>query len=112
LGGEVEGIDLMSDVSLKSVVMLNQSTAGNGTAYLVDYRWGGMVQRNIVTVSMNAADTITIQGSVDGGVTWVQAATPRTGGTGPFIDTITGPFTHLRIAKTGAGGNALVQGII
>jgi len=102
----------MGDTALKPVVLLNQSAAGNGTAFLLDYRFGGMVQRNIVTVSMNAADTITIQGSVDGGVTWVQAAAPRTGGAGPFIDTITGPFTHLRIAKTGAAGGAVVQGII
>lgn len=102
----------MGDTALKAVVLLNQSAAGNGTPVLLDYRFGGMVQRNIVTASMNAADTITIQGSVDGGVTWFQAATPRTGGTGPFVDTLTGPFTHLRIVKTGTGGNALVQGIV
>jgi len=99
-------------MAVRQTTLMNQTVAGNGTSFGLDYRFDGMVQRNIVIVTMNAADTLTIQGSVDGGTTWVPAAAPHTGGAGPFIDTITGPYTNLRVVKAGATGPALVQGII
>lgn len=102
----------MGDTTIRPVTMMAQSAAGNGSSFGLDYRFGGMVQRTVVIASMNAADTITIQGSVDGGATWIAVAAPHTGGAGPFIDIITGPFTNLRVVKAGAGGTAVVQGLI
>jgi hypothetical protein len=101
----------LGDIQLKKAVLFNQTAAGNGTAYPLDYINDGTQNRTLQTVSA-AADTIDIQATVDGGVTWfsVLAATHTTAGT--FYDKIAGPFEMLRVVKTGALGNSLVQGIL
>ena len=98
-------------VKYSKVVLFNQAAAGTGNAVQLDWQNDGTQNRTLMTV-LAAADTIDIQGSIDGGVTWssVLAATHTTAGT--FTDHISGPYEQLRVVKTGALGNALVQGII
>lgn len=98
-------------VTLSRVTLFNQSAAGDGDAVPVDYiRGGGTLSRNVMTNVMNSADTVNIQGSIDG-ATWITLAS-HTGGAGPFSDVIVGPWAFLRVSKTGAAGTATVIGLV
>lgn len=100
-------------VSLKRTTLFNAAPAGNGAVIPLDYRFNGNTVRNVVT-TMNAADTISIQGTVDDPASptnWIELAN-HTGGAGPFSDLIVGPWSALRVVKTGSTGAATVTGIV
>lgn len=97
-------------VSLRKVTLLDQSAAGTGKEVALDYRFGEDGTQRTVVTTMNAADTVAVQGTVDGGTTWVELFS-NTGGTS-FINIIVGPWERLRAVKTGAAGAALVCGIV
>ena len=94
---------------LKQVTLFNATAAGNGTAFPLDWVDYETQLRTVVT-NLAAADTIAIQGTVDGGTTWAQIASHNAAGI--FADTISGPWQQLRVVKTGALGNATVVGLI
>lgn len=95
---------------LTNNTLYNASTAGNGTAVGCDWQSNDMQQRRIFIPAMNASDTITIQGSMDG-TNWANLIAPFTGATSGFL-LIEGPVAYIRVVKTGTAGNALVQGAI
>jgi hypothetical protein len=90
--------------------LLNQSAAGNGTPFACDWKNDGVQQRRVFIPVMNAADTITIQGSMDG-TNWTNLIAPFTGATSGFL-LVEGPVAQIRAVKTGAAGTALVQGAL
>lgn len=93
---------------LQSVTLYNFSGAGNGTPVTLDWQNAEVQQRTVVTV-LAAADTLDIEGTVDG-TNWAKIATHNAAGT--FIDTINGPWQQLRAVKTGALGQATVTGLV
>ena len=95
-------------MQLRQATLYRASAAGTGDAYALDYRFPTTPTRSIQT-TMNAADTIKIQGTIDG-TNWVDIAT-HTGGTS-FVDTLSIPYLKIRAVKTGTAGAALVVGII
>lgn len=98
-------------IQLRLVTFLNAVTAaGPSTVEACDYRFGDFQNRNIFVTVMNAADTIAVQTSPDGGTTWLNIAA-LTGATSGVM-TISGPYALLRIAKSGATGPATVYGIV
>jgi hypothetical protein len=102
----------MAQVTLTAVTLMNQSAAGasallpNGAA--CDWRNSGAQDRNIMT-NMNAADTVTIQGTPDN-TNWFTIAT-LTGAASQYT-TVKGPFLAIKATKTGTAGTALVMGLI
>jgi hypothetical protein len=95
---------------LTFATLLNQSAAGNGSPVACDWKNDGVQQRRIFIPAMNAADTITIQGSADG-TNWTNLIAPFTGATSGFL-LVEGPTAYIRAVKAGTTGNALVQGLI
>ena len=97
-------------LKLSEVTLYASAAAGTGTAYGVDWQNGEVQTRRIVTVLADAADSIAIEGTLDG-TTWFNIAT-HTGATTPYVDTLTGPYKQIRAVKTGAAGLATVVGLI
>jgi len=95
-------------MQLRQTTLYNASAAGTSAAFPLDYRFPTNPTRAIQT-TMNAADTIKIQGTIDG-TNWVDIAT-HTGGTS-FVDTLAIPYYQIRVVKTGTTGIATVVGII
>lgn len=95
-------------MQLRQATLYDASAAGTGTAYPLDYRFPTTPTR-AVQITMNAADTIALQGTIDG-THWFQIAS-HTGGTS-FVDTLSIPYFAIRVVKTGTAGTALVVGII
>lgn len=95
-------------MQLRQATLYNASAAGTSNAYPLDYRYPTTPTRSIQT-TMNAGDTVAIQGTIDG-TNWFQIAS-HTGGTS-FVDTLSIPYYAIRVVKTGTAGNALVVGII
>ncbi len=100
-------------------ISLRQATisiaAADVAAHLIggvlDWRFDGVQTRRIVTILGNAADSVLIEGTLDG-TTWFTIATAHTGATTPFIDTLTGPYYELRATKTGVAGIATIIAIV
>ena len=95
---------------LTSVTLLNGAAAATGAAVACDWKNDGVQQRRIFIPVMNAADTIAIQGSMDG-TNWTNLIAPFTGATSGFL-LIEGPIAFIRAVKTGAAGLATVQGAV
>lgn len=95
---------------LTNATLYNASAAANGTAVACDWKNDPVQQRRIYIPAMNAADTITVQGSMDG-TNWSNLIAPFTGATSGFL-LVEGPVAYIRVVKTGTGGNALVQGAV
>jgi hypothetical protein len=76
----------------------------------LDFRSDGTQNRRIVTTLTSAADSVLIEGTLDG-TNWFTIAT-HTGATTPFIDNLTGPYFQIRATKTGTNGAATVVAII
>jgi len=96
-------------ISLRPVVLMNQSAAGTSPAVALDYRFGAGQQRNI-GVQKNTADTVVLEVSVDG--TNFQNITTFGAGVTNTVYTLLGPWLSMRVTKVGAAGNALVQGVV
>lgn len=93
----------------EAITLLNQTAATTGTtAFALDYR-NDPFQNRTIYMTLAAADTVKVQGSSDG-TNWYDLVSHNTAAS--FVDTITGPHAFLRVVKTGALGNALVQGVI
>lgn len=96
---------------LRAVALLNGVTAaGSSPGYALDYRFGGVQQRSILT-SCVAGDTINIEVSVDGGNSW-GVHTALVGPQATSVTLINGPFTNIRATKVGANGIAYVKGVL
>jgi hypothetical protein len=91
------------------VTLLNQSAAGTGTVFACDWQVEPTQQRRIF-VTMNAADSILVEGSPDG-VQWTPLIAAFTGSVSGFL-LVEGLVAYIRATKTGAAGNALVTGLI
>jgi hypothetical protein len=100
-------------------VILHQVTvsiaAANVSANVIggelDWRRDGVQTRRIVTTLANGADSVLIEGTLDGS-TWFTINTAHTGATTPFVDTVTGPYFKLRATKTGTNGAATVVAMV
>lgn len=103
-------------------VLYDSSAAGNGEWFRLDVRYDSSPER-ILMVDLVDGDTITIQGTVvdvRGGNPAVVVASLEADDIAT-IDTLTadstehvltGPWTYIRVVKTGTTGNAKVQGFI
>lgn len=97
--------------------LYNDSAAGTGTVFPLDVRYDISPSR-VLQGTVTAGDTIKIQGT-----TWDNRGPDKTGlasatwsditsFTANFTYTLTGPWTYIRIVKTGTTGTAVVQGHI
>ena len=103
----------------RNKVLYNDRAAGNGTWYMLDYRYEQDQTRSI-QINMNASDTIEIQGTTleandataldaiidTADITTLQTYTGNT----DENDVLSGPWTFIRAVKTGTNGVAKVQG--
>lgn len=100
----------MGTLTLSARTLLNQTAAVTTNPFPCDYRNGEGQNRTFSTV-LAAADTITIQGTVDPTFTnWFTIGTHNAAGT--FSDVFAGPLFAVRVVKVGALGNATVQAIL
>jgi hypothetical protein len=95
-------------MQLRQTTLMNQSAAGTLGPFPLDYRFPTTPTR-VIQTAMNGADTILIEGTIDG-TNWVTIAS-HTAGTS-FVDTLSIPYYQIRVTKTGTAGNARVTGII
>lgn len=97
--------------SLRLVTLsMSASTVTAVTSPVLDWRFNGTQNRRLVTTLANAADSVLIEGSLDG-TNWFTINT-RTGATTPFVDALVGPYYQIRATKTGTNGAATVVGLI
>lgn len=98
-------------------VLMNQTTAGTGTTFPLDVRYDLSPMR-AVHGTVTTGDSVTIQGT-----TWDRRGPDKTNlasatfhnlgtYTANFTDILNGPWTYIRIVKTGTAGNATVYGMI
>lgn len=107
---------------LRHKVLYDSSASGNGEWFRLDSRYDQNTQR-ILQIDLTTGDTITIQGTTKD----VRGGNPATVVVGLDADDIatiqtftadntdhvlSGPWTYIRVVKTGATGNAKVQGFI
>lgn len=101
--------------------LYNASAAGNGSWIHLDSRYENQPLRPF-QISMNASDTIEIQGTTLRAKDAVELATLITSsdittlesytGNADVNDVIVGSWTFIRAVKTGTAGTAKVQGFI
>lgn len=90
-----------------SFTILAANVAANSIGGELDWIYdGGLQTRRVVITSAAAADSLLIEGTLDGTV-WFSAAAAQTGATS-YVVTLTGPYLRLRITKTGTNGSAVV----
>lgn len=103
-------------------VLYDSSAAGTGDWFRLDNRYDESPER-ILQVYMTAGDTITLQGAtkdlkgVDSSTVTASLETEDITDIVEYIssnagDVLTGPWTYIRIVKTGTTGAAKVQGFI
>jgi len=103
-------------------VLFDQSAAGSGNWFRLDTRYD-QEQARTLQVDLTSGDTVVLEGTTKD----VRGSTPAlvtasieadditaigtftTDGTG---DLLAGPWTYIRVTKTGTTGNAKVQGFI
>ena len=99
---------------------LNKSTqtiaAATTTAVYVgggqlDWRFSGQQNRRVVVVLANGADSVLLEGTLDG-TTWFALASAFTGATTPFVTALSGPYYQIRVTKTGTNGAATISAIV
>lgn len=104
----------MSSLSLRSYTIT--IPAGTTTAVPVgatdlDYRFDGTQNRRVTIRLANAADSVLLEGSLDG-TSWFTAATAVTGNTNVNAIALSGPYMRLRATKTGTAGAATITAIV
>src|SRR3954469_19019474 len=97
------------NVTLSARVLMSQSAAGSSAAFPTDYRNDNdTITRFVQVISMNASDSIQVQGSVDG-TNWASIGVALTAA-GQTSFTV--PWPYVRVTKTGANGAAVVHGVL
>ena len=86
--------------------LYNQQAAGTGESIRLDTKFGDLYQGTVQVITINGADSVQIQASVDGGETFVNIGTPFTS-TG--LATVDAVITNIRAVKTGSTGLAKVE---
>ena len=77
----------------------------------VDRLYRGQQSRRVVVSLANGADSMLLEGTLDG-TTWFALAHAFTGATTPFVTALSGPYYQIRVTKTGTNGAATVSAII
>jgi hypothetical protein len=98
-------------IALNTVTFLNGVTAaGPSPVFVLDWNYHEVQQRSLI-VACVSGDTINVEVSVDGGVTY-GLYTALAGPQASTVTNIIGPFTHMRVTKVGSAGVSTVRGII
>jgi len=84
--------------------LYDSATSGNGAAVFLDGRYYQTVSFTVHVVAVNAADSLQLQGSIDGS-NWFNIGSAITTAQGVNITT---PARAYRIVKTGTAGVATV----
>ena len=103
-------------------VLYDSSAAGNGDWIRLDNRYDISPQR-IINIDLTAGDTIVLQGAVKdlkgvaqdtvtGSLTTSDISTIETFTEDSTEHLLTGPWTYIRVVKTGTTGNAKVSGFV
>lgn len=103
----------------RNVVLLDQSTAGNGEWVRLDTRYDQNTERSL-NIDVTSGDTIDIQGvTLDAKDATALAAIVEADDIGTLAtyteddtDVLTGNWTYIRAVKTGTTGNAKIQGYV
>lgn len=77
---------------------------------VLDYRFDGNQTRRFVVTLAQAADSVLLEGTLDG-TNWFSLANAYTGATTPFVLVTVGPLYRVRATKTGTAGAATVVAI-
>jgi len=103
----------MSDIVLRRVTLLDvASVSATGNWYKCDYRYAPDQVRTVLG-TMNASDAIFLEGTTDDAdVTVSTIVTLETTSAATFAFNLFGPWSAIRIRKTGTNGAAVVKGII
>lgn len=103
-------------------VLYDSASAGTGEWFRLDNRYDLDTNR-IIQVDLTTDDTVTLQGTtvdvrggdpatVVAGLTAKDISTIKEYTADANGDVLTGPWTYIRVVKTGTNGNAKVQGFI
>ena len=87
------------------------TTAVNVGGGHLDWRSDGTQNRRVVVVLANGADSVLLEGTLDG-TTWFALVHAFTGATTPFVTALSGPYYQIRVTKTGTNGAATVSAIV
>lgn len=104
----------MSSYSVRSYTITIAAATETATAIGpgdLDYRFDGTQNRKLTVTLANAADSVLIQGTLDGN-TWFTANAAITGNTNVNLISLTGPYMRLRATKTGTNGAATITAIV
>lgn len=77
----------------------------------LDWARDGLQSRRVTVTLANGADSVLLEGTLDG-TNWFSLAAAMTGATTPFVTALTGPYFKIRVTKTGTNGAATVTAII
>ena len=104
----------MSSLSLRSYTISIAAATVTAVAIGVgdlDYRFDGTQYRRLTVQLVNGADSVLVEGSLDG-TTWFSVNAAITGNTNVNVIALTGPYMRLRATKTGTNGAATVTAIV
>lgn len=111
----------MTHTIKRYVQLFNASTATSGPWVPLDVRYETKPSR-ILTINLTTGDTVAIQGTtkdirgpgydqITPNLTAADIATITSVTTSGFYE-VSGPWTFIRVTKTGTAGNATVEGMV
>lgn len=101
----------MITLTSQTITIAAATVTATNISGALDYRSDGTQNRRVTIQLANGADSVLLEGSLDG-TSWYTANAAITGNTNVNVIALTGPVLRLRATKTGTNGAATITAIV